>query len=56
MRKNLEQIKAYAGVFSGARYLNFGQSLHQYPYFGYAGNEGSGESAHLCRLTGSFFA
>ena len=50
MRKNLQQINAYVGVSSATRYLNFGLSLHLNPYFGYAGNEGSGESAHLCRL------
>ena len=42
-------FKSHAGLFSGARGLNFGLSLLQ-PYFVYARSNGSGNSAHLRRL------
>ena len=44
------QINAYVGVFSKAKGLNFGQGLHQHPYFVYMSSEGAGESTHLRRL------
>ena len=34
--------------------LNFSLSLYLHPYFVYESSEGSGESAHLCRLTRAF--
>ena len=43
--------KAHANVSSIARDLSFGLSLHQHPYFVYNSSKGSGEHAHLCRLT-----
>ena len=47
-------LNAHADVFSGARGLNFGMSLHLNPYFGYASIEGSGEAAHLRRFACAF--
>ena len=49
-------LNAHADVFSGAKGLNFGMSLHLYPYFGYASIEGSGEVAHLRRFACAFVA
>ena len=45
-----------ADIFSKATGLNFGQSLHLHPYFGYTRREGSGESALLRRLVQAFVA
>ena len=39
-------INANADVFSTARGLNFGLSLHLHPYYAHACSEGTGESAH----------
>ena len=50
------QLNAHAEVFSGARGLNFGLSLHLHPYFVYASSEGSGESAQARRLAWVFVA
>ena len=43
-------INAHAEVSSKARDIHFVLSLHLQPYFVYAISEGSGESAHMCRL------
>ena len=49
-------MNTYVDVPSRARGLNFAPSLHLYPCFVYASSEGSGRSAHLCRLTWAFVA
>ena len=43
----LRLINAHADIFSIARSLNFGLSLHLHPFFVYASSEGFGESAHI---------
>ena len=45
-----DSFKKHAGVFSGARSLNFSPSLQLHPYIMHARNEGSGETAHMRRL------
>ena len=47
-------IKAHAAITRGGNDLNFYLSLHFNPYFVYASCNGSGESAHMCRLTWAF--
>ena len=44
-------ITSHSDIPSGARSLNFSFSLHLHPYSVHASNEGSGESAHMRRLT-----
>ena len=44
-------LNAQVDVSSGARGLKFGTSLYIHTYFVYASSEGSGESAHVRRLT-----
>ena len=46
----MPHITVNPGVFGRVRALNFGQSLHLYPYFVYASIEGSGESARMRSL------
>ena len=42
-----------AHIFSRARGLNLGLSLHKYPYFVNASSKGSGETAlHICKCAG----
>ena len=50
----MSPFNAFADESSMARYLNFGQRLHLHPNFVYTSREGSGESAHSCRLTRAF--
>ena len=45
--KSLMDVRA--DVYSEARDLNIGQSVHLHPCFVYASSERSGESAHLLR-------
>ena len=45
-----------ADIFSGARGLNFGLSLHIQTYFMHASSEGSDEPGHLCRFPWAFIA
>ena len=40
-------VNAYADIFSGARGLKFGLSLHLHPYFVYVSSKGSGGSSYL---------
>ena len=42
--------KPHADEIIGVKCLKIGSSLNLHPYCVYAGNEGSGESAHLRRL------
>ena len=44
-------ITSHSAISSRERSLNFSLSLHLHPYFVYANSEGSGESAHVRRLT-----
>ena len=44
-------INAHANASSRARGRNFSPSLHLQLYFVYASSEGSGESAHMHKLT-----
>ena len=44
-------INANIDISSEARGPKFGMSLHLHPYFVYTSGEGSGESAHMRRLT-----
>ena len=49
-------LNAHVDVTSGVRdiYINPGLSLHLNLYFVYASNEGSDESAHMCRHARAF--
>ena len=43
-------INVHADVSSGARYLQFGLTLHLQLYFMYASSEGAGEFAHMHKV------
>ena len=47
-------INAHGEVFNETRGLKFGLSLHLHLYSVHASNKGSGESAHMPRLTRAF--
>ena len=47
-------LNTHADVIIGVKFLNSGSSLHLHPYYAYANNEGSGESAHLRSLARVF--
>ena len=48
---NSHSLNSHADVYSLARGLKFGLSVHLHHYFVYASCEGSGQSVHLYRLT-----